>query len=71
MPLFDTKTLDTDFDGAALLASVLYATSEAKAEARARGLERLARAGSLADAPESAPPPRAECARAQAADHIA
>ncbi len=50
MPLFDAKTLENDLDGAALLASVLYATPQAKAEARARGLERLARAGSLGEA---------------------
>ncbi|GLS42151.1 hypothetical protein [Methylobacterium brachythecii] len=71
MPLFDTKTLDTDFDGAALLASVLYATPEAKAEARARGLERLSRAGALAEAPKPAASARSDRARVQPADHIA
>lgn len=50
MPLFDTKTLDNDFNGSALLASVLYATPQARAEALARGRERLVRAGSLSAA---------------------
>ncbi|GJE54102.1 hypothetical protein [Methylobacterium sp. WL9] len=50
MPLFDIKTLDNDFAGSALLASVLFSTPQAKADARARGRERLAAAGSLAEA---------------------
>ncbi|GEO97963.1 hypothetical protein [Methylobacterium haplocladii] len=50
MPLFDTKTLDNDFNGSALLASVLFATPQAKADAMARGRERLARSGSLSEA---------------------
>lgn len=50
MPLFDTKTLDNDFAGSTLLASVLFATPEAKADALARGRERLARAGSVCEA---------------------
>ncbi len=50
MPLFDTKTLDNDFNGSALLASVLFATPQARADALARGRERLARAGSSSDA---------------------
>lgn len=67
MPLFDAKTLDNDFNGSALLASVLFATPEDRENARARGMARLASFGSSADsmradavvAPGFQPEPRA------------
>ncbi|GEP10134.1 hypothetical protein MMMDOFMJ_2421 [Methylobacterium gnaphalii] len=71
MPLFDTETRDNAFDGSALLASVLYATPEAKAEARARGMERIACAGSLFEAMKAVATIESERGSAQPADHIA
>jgi hypothetical protein len=56
MPLFDAKILESDFDGANLLASVLYATPQAKADARSRGLQRLAHAGLPSEASASRSP---------------
>ena len=50
MSLFDAKTLDSDLDGAALLAAVLHPTPREKAEARERGRQRMARAGSFEEA---------------------
>ena len=72
MPLFDTKTLDTDFDGAALLASVLYATPQAKAEARARGIELLARHGrSIEDVKSPSAPMSSERGTVRSVDQSA
>lgn len=49
MPLFDAKTLDNDLDGLSLLAAVLHSSPKARDEARERGHQRLARAGTFAE----------------------
>lgn len=50
MPLFDAKDLDTDPDGVALLARLLYPSPQARADARARGRIRAERGTMVPDA---------------------
>lgn len=55
MPVFDAKRLDTDPD-LAVLAALLHPTPRARAEAIARGRERVAKGASAFTAPSTGTP---------------
>lgn len=55
MPIFDAKILDADPEGNTLLAAVLFPSARDKSDAIRRGRERLARAGSIAEAMAAGP----------------
>ena len=61
MSAFDAKTLDSDPDGLALLAAILHPTRQDRAEAVRRGRERLAQAGSVAEAMARRPRSDSRC----------
>ena len=49
MPVFDSKNLDTAFEGQALLASILHPTRGAQTRALRHGRRRAERAAAMAD----------------------
>ncbi|GBU18562.1 MULTISPECIES: hypothetical protein [Methylobacterium] len=49
MPVFDAKTLDSSFEGSALLAAILHPTRAAQARAKVIGRRRAARAPALVE----------------------
>ncbi|WP_019907033.1 hypothetical protein [Methylobacterium sp. 77] len=48
MPVFESKSLDAEFEGQALLAAILFPTQEAQDRALTHGRNRAARACSMA-----------------------
>jgi hypothetical protein len=49
MPVFESKNLDTEFEGQALLAAILHPTRAAQTSALRHGRRRVERAAALAD----------------------
>ncbi len=49
MPVFEAKHLDSEFEGFALLASILHPTRQAQTRALRHGRRRTARSSVLAD----------------------
>lgn len=49
MPVFEAKNLDSEFEGLALLASILHPTRQAQTRALRHGRQRASRSAILAD----------------------